>query len=205
MLLPYEAVAIQRDGDTKMSILCSNATANPAMMGASFCLGFSRFTMSNGRHPGMDFQHLAGSNRDSNLLHINFLERNASGIVVDYRQLVEANGNAQWRFAGQYRSNNWFYSEEGVIDWNNGNVQRLDLSNGVNHISLQNPKDGAPYLLLVLIPDGGGTIIFDDATVWVPGGGGPVFSANDAYDLLSLRYNETLEVYFGMVGLDLKS
>ena len=93
-----------------------------------------------------------------------------------------------------------------TIDWNNGNIQYIQLASGANTLSLSNPKSGATYILQVKQPSSGaaGTITYP-TSVKYPGGSKPILTTdNDAIDIITLIYNGTTTHYYANATLDLK-
>ena len=93
-----------------------------------------------------------------------------------------------------------------TIDWNNGNIQYIQLASGANTLSLSNPKSGATYILQVKQPSSGaaGTITYP-TSVKYPGGSKPTLTTdNDAIDIITLIYNGTTTHYYANATLDLK-
>ena len=93
-----------------------------------------------------------------------------------------------------------------TIDWDNGNVQYIQLASGANTLSLNNPKSGATYILQVKQPSSGaaGTITYP-TSVKYPGGTKTVLTTdNDAIDIITLIYNGTTTHYYASATLDLK-
>ena len=93
-----------------------------------------------------------------------------------------------------------------TIDWNNSNIQYIQLASGANALSLINPKSGATYILQVKQPSSGaaGTITYP-TSVKYPGGSKPILTTdNDAIDIITLIYNGTTTHYYANATLDLK-
>jgi len=93
-----------------------------------------------------------------------------------------------------------------TIDWDNGNIQYIQLASGANTLSLSNPKSGATYILQVKQPSSGaaGTITYP-TSVKYPGGSKPILTTdNDAIDIITLIYNGTTTHYYANATLDLK-
>lgn len=86
-----------------------------------------------------------------------------------------------------------------TIDWNNGNVQMIDLESASGNVTLtlSNPKTGASYVLKIQQDGGGGArnIVWPAAVLWA-GGIEPIISTeNNAIDVIALLYDGTN--YFG--------
>jgi len=78
-------------------------------------------------------------------------------------------------FAGPIESNSQVYSSiastvtpsalAATIDWNNGNMQVLDMTSNINTLTLNNPKAGASYFIKI-IQGGGNTIVWPASVKW---------------------------------------
>ncbi len=80
MGLPYEAMVLQKNADTKLGVYSSATVMSGAS--SSVTLGASNVTMSNGRYPGFEFQHIPSATVASNKVRFNWIERNAAGSVT---------------------------------------------------------------------------------------------------------------------------
>ena len=133
----------------------------------------------------------------------NQLGINSDGITIS--ETLHVNGNA--RIDGQaYTEQHGTPLAGATIDWNNGNVQYIQLASGANTLSLSNPKSGATYILQVKQPSSGaaGTITYP-TSVKYPGGTKAVLTTdNDAIDIITLIYNGTTTHYYASATLDLK-
>ena len=88
-----------------------------------------------------------------------------------------------------------------TIDWDNGNMQVLDLQTGgnVNTLTINNPKAGASYFIKI-IQSGGGTITWPAAVKWAEndtyagsGGAGDIDAVALTYDGTSYLANYSLD------------
>jgi hypothetical protein len=133
----------------------------------------------------------------------NQLGINSDGLTIS--ETLHVNGNA--RIDGQaYTEQHGAPLAGATIDWDNSNVQYIQLASGANTLSLSNPKSGATYILQVKQPSSGaaGTITYP-ASVKYPGGTKPVLTTdNDAIDIITLIYNGTTTHYYASATLDLK-
>ena len=85
------------------------------------------------------------------------------------------------------------YAASVSVNWNNGNVQAITLSNDSNSITLSNPVAGGRYLLELKQPASGaaGTVTWPASVKW-SGGTAPTLTAtNGQTDLVALFYNGT--------------
>lgn len=133
----------------------------------------------------------------------NQLGINSDGLTIS--ETLHVNGNA--RIDGQaYTEQHGAPLAGATIDWDNSNVQYIQLASGANTLSLSSPKSGATYILQVKQPSSGaaGTITYP-ASVKYPGGTKPVLTTdNDAIDIITLIYNGTTTHYYASATLDLK-
>lgn len=130
-----------------------------------------------------------------------FSTRNANGYTMSVYNdgVVEINGQA-------YTEQHGAPLAGATIDWDNSNVQYIQLASGANTLSLSNPKSGATYILQVKQPSSGaaGTITYP-TSVKYPGGIKAVLTTdNDAIDIITLIYNGTTTHYYASATLDLK-
>ena len=73
---PYETAVVERNGDLKLGVYSSSATAAG---GAAIALGYSNFVDANGLYPGFEMQF--GYANAQSFLRFNSLFRNANGTV----------------------------------------------------------------------------------------------------------------------------
>jgi hypothetical protein len=93
-----------------------------------------------------------------------------------------------------------------TVDWDNGNVQYIQLASGANTFTPSNPKDGATYILQIKQPSSGaaGTITWGASVKW-PAATAPTLTAtNDYIDIVTLIYNGTTTHYYAAATLDLR-
>ncbi len=89
-----------------------------------------------------------------------------------------------------------------TIDWNDGNKHLVTLTDNVT-LTLDNPKDGGPYLIVLVQDSGGGNAVTWPGTVLWPGGTAPTISVGaNAIDLVSLLWLDDLGVYLGSFNQD---
>ncbi len=89
-----------------------------------------------------------------------------------------------------------------TINWNTGNKHIVALTDNVT-LTLTNPKDGGPYLIVLVQDSGGGNAVTWPITVLWPGGTPPTISPGaNAIDLVSLLWLDDLGVYLGSFNQD---
>lgn len=84
-----------------------------------------------------------------------------------------------------------------TFDWNNGNVQKIDLdtASGDVTLTLSNPIEGAYYKIFVIQGATARDLIWPASVLW-PQGQKPILSTTDNYvDVINLYYDGTN--YFG--------
>jgi len=93
--------------------------------------------------------------------------------------------------AGQYFSRR--YPATTTIDWANGNVQYLQLSNGVNVITFTGAQPGGRYLLELKQPAGGaaGTVTWAASVQWSNATAPTLTTTNSQTDIVTFYYNGT--------------
>ena len=100
--------------------------------------------------------------------------------------------------AGQYASQK--FTGTNAVDWNNGNVQYVQLASGSNTaFTFANPKDGGRYMLILRQPSGGsvGTVAWWPVTVLWAGGVVPTLTATlSKTDIISCVYDGTNTQYY---------
>lgn len=92
-----------------------------------------------------------------------------------------------------------------TVNWNNGNVQYIQLASGANTFTPSNPQSGATYILQIKQPSAGaaGTMTWGSSVKW-PAGTEPTWStANDAIDVVTLIYNGTTTHYYAVGTINL--
>lgn len=93
-----------------------------------------------------------------------------------------------------------------TVNWDDSNIHRIILDNGVNTITMTNPKDGLRGLIILIQPSSGaaGTVTFSPVPK-SPGGILPTLTAtNGATDIVCLVFSNTDNKYFITNGLDFK-
>jgi hypothetical protein len=132
-----------------------------------------------------------------------YLADNAgAGTITNSYGVYQDGADDQNYFAGSIESDSQIYSSiaatvtpsalAATIDWNNGNMQVLDLQTGgsINTLTINNPKAGASYFIKI-IQGGGNTITWPAAVKW---------AENDTYagsagagdiDAVALTYDGT--------------
>lgn len=119
-------------------------------------------------------------------------------------------GSKRWilQYMGNNKFDGQYYSEQytctTTLDWNNGNVQYIQLTNGSQTFTFSNPKAGARYLLYLKQPASGaaGTVLWPAAVSW-SGATAPTLTAtNSSIDMISLPYDGTNLEYYGTYSLN---
>lgn len=87
-----------------------------------------------------------------------------------------------------------------TIDWNDGNEQRVTLTDNVT-FTLSNPGDGGRYVL-ILNQDGTGgrTVTWPAAVKWPSGSSPTITSGADKFDLVTLIYLATETIYLASIN-----
>lgn len=104
-------------------------------------------------------------------------------------------GTTNWTVMGSSDSK---YTTTTTVSWLNGRTQYIQLANGNNNITLNNPVDGGRYMLIVKQPSSGaaGTVTWPTIS-WV-GGAIPVLTpTNSKVDIMTFVYDATNGVYYG--------
>ena len=100
-----------------------------------------------------------------------------------------------YTFKGQYHADE--FNASVAIDWNNGNVQYVDMANGSNTFTFANPKAGARYMLILRSSGASTTATWPAAVLW-PGGVAPTITAvNGKFDVVTFVYEGTNAKYLG--------
>ena len=111
------------------------------------------------------------------------------------------------KFSGQaYTEQHDSLAGNATVNWDNGNVQYIQLASGANTFTPSNPKDGATYILQIKQPSSGaaGTITWGASVKW-PAATAPTLSTtNDYIDIVTLIYNGTTTHYYAAATLDLR-
>lgn len=116
-----------------------------------------------------------------------------------------ADASAVAKFVGQIFSplvDNGNSGTAKTIDWNAGNHQKLTLTGNCT-LTLNNPKDGARYLLNIFQDGTGGRTITWPADVVWPAGVAPTLTATAGkMDLIVLVFDATTTKYYGSYNLN---
>jgi hypothetical protein len=139
---------------------------------------------------------------------INFISRYGSvGSTASYNNL------GTWSFERNVVVKGQGYTEQhdslagnATVDWDDGNVQYIQLASGANTFTPSNPQDGATYILQIKQPSSGaaGTITWGASVKW-PAATAPTLTAtNDYIDVVTLIYNGTTTHYYAAATLDLR-
>jgi hypothetical protein len=103
---------------------------------------------------------------------------------------------------GQYRSiqsTTTVILSAATINWNNGNVQYVQLVNGAQTFTFTNPQGGARYMLILKQPgsSSAGTVTWP-ATVLFPSDTAPTLTTtNSKVDVITFVYDSTNNKYYG--------
>ena len=91
-----------------------------------------------------------------------------------------------------------------IINWDEGMNQILDLQDfsGDVTLTLNNPKDGGVYSILLIQGSTARNIIWPGAVNWPSDGVPTITTTNNRADLISLYYISDLGVYFGSFTQD---
>jgi hypothetical protein len=91
-----------------------------------------------------------------------------------------------------------------TLDWNNGNVQYIVLTNGGQTFTFANPKAGGRYALILKQPaaSSAGTVTWPATVLW-PAGSAPTLTAtNSKVDVITFIYDGTNTKYYGGSSLN---
>ena len=144
-----------------------------------------------------------------------FLTMNQGGSAIDTNvsigsatvgtETLEVTGNT--KITGQgYTEQHDSLAGNATVDWDDGNVQYIQLASGANTFTPSNPKDGATYILQIKQPSSGaaGTITWGASVKW-PAATAPILTTtNDYIDIVTLIYNGTTTHYYAAATLDLR-
>jgi hypothetical protein len=103
---------------------------------------------------------------------------------------------------GQYRSIQ--VTTTTTLDWNNGNVQYIQLASGGQTFTFANPQGGARYMLILKQPGSGGagSVTWPAEVLW-PGGAAPVLTgSNNKADVITFVYDSTNSKYYAGSSLN---
>jgi len=88
----------------------------------------------------------------------------------------EIDGDGDHTFTGNVKVDGQAYSDiaatvtpsalAATIDWDNGNMQVLDMTSNINTLTINNPKAGASYFIKIIQSVGGATITWPAAVKW---------------------------------------
>lgn len=121
--------------------------------------------------------------------------------AVRYYTLPDANDtlamlNQVNNYTKQYNATQ--YTTTTSVDWNNGNVQYIQLASGAQSFSFANGKGGARYALILKQPGSGaaGTVSWPGSVAW-PAGSVPTLSAaNNKVDLVAFVYDSANSTFY---------
>lgn len=89
-----------------------------------------------------------------------------------------------------------------TIDWNDGNVQFVDLTGDVGTLTLNNPISGFGYTLVLKQDGTGGHTVTWPGTIKWPAGAAPTLStAGNSIDVVTLVYNGLDSEYYAAANL----
>jgi len=103
---------------------------------------------------------------------------------------------------GQYRAIQ--YTTTVTLNWNNGNVQYIQLASASQTFTFANPQGGARYMLILKQPSSGaaGTVIWP-ANVYFPGDTPPTLTGtNSKTDIITFIYDSVNAKYYGGSSLN---
>jgi hypothetical protein len=103
---------------------------------------------------------------------------------------------------GQYFSTQ--YTTTTTLDWNNGNVQYIQLVSGAQTFTFTNPQGGARYMLILKQPGSGaaGTVTWPGTVLW-PGGPAPgLTGTNNKADVITFVYDSANNQYYAGSSLN---
>ena len=99
-----------------------------------------------------------------------------AGTITNSYGVYQAGADDENYFAGSIESNSQVYSSiastvtpsllAATIDWDNGNMQVLDMSSSINTLTLNNPKAGASYFIKIIQSVGGASIVWPATVKW---------------------------------------
>ncbi len=120
---------------------------------------------------------------------------------------TDNNGNNTCATGVNYSGSQYYSPENSAstsIDWNNGNVQYLDLtSGGANTVTFANPKNGGRYLLMVMQGGTGSNTVTWPANVKWSGGTAPTLTSTAGkVDIITLVYDGVNSVYYAGSSLN---
>ncbi len=102
---------------------------------------------------------------------------------------------------GQYRATQFTCTV--TLDWNNGNVQNIQLASGNNTFTFANPLAGGRYMIILRQPASGAAGTVTWPTVLWSGATAPVLTAtNSKTDVITFVYDGTNTSYMGGFSLN---
>ena len=119
----------------------------------------------------------------------------------------ESTLNTNLKITGQaYTEQHDSLAGNATVNWNDSNVQYIQLASGANTFSGLNPKDGATYILQIKQPSSGaaGTITWGANVKWPAATAPTLTTTNDYIDIVTLIYNGTTTHYYASATLDLR-
>ena len=89
-----------------------------------------------------------------------------------------------------------------TLNWNNSNIQYIQLANGAQTFTFANPKDGSRYELVLKQPAGGaaGTVTWPGTVAWTGAITPTLTATNSAYDIITFTYDATNTKYYGGIS-----
>lgn len=95
------------------------------------------------------------------------------------------------------------YTTTTALDWNNGNVQYIQLASGAQTFTFSNPLGGGRYVLILKQPGSGaaGTVTWPTIS-WAGGTTPTLTTTNNKVDIITLIYDGTNTVYYGNSSLN---
>jgi|14BtaG_2_1085337.scaffolds.fasta_scaffold25851_2 hypothetical protein len=212
---------VRSTDDANLSLICYGDQSKAAetqsfkyrgSFGAEVALQTDDLIASH-RHIGYD-----GSGVNTSLYTKTFAAENwtgsAAGVyhVIDTCAIGETTATERFRIDsdGSSKFTNQVYSSiastvtpaslAATINWNNGNMQVLDMTSNVNTLTLSNPKAGASYFIKIIQSIGGATITWPAAVKWAENdtyvgsaGAGDIDAVALTYDGTSYLANYSLD------------
>jgi len=122
-----------------------------------------------------------------------------AGQEVSFGQNVKVSGQG---YTEQHDS----LAGNATVNWNDGNVQYIQLASGANTFTPSNPQDGATYILQIKQPSSGaaGTVTWGASVKWPAATAPTLTTTNDYIDVVTLIYNGTTTHYYAAATLDLR-
>ena len=117
---------------------------------------------------------------------------------------VAADSSAVMKASGQYYSAKYTqtFGATMTINWDNGNVQYVALTNNVTSLTLSNPKDGGRYALILLQDSTGSRTVAWPVSVKWPISTAPTLSGANKLDVIAFIYDGTNSYYYGTSSLN---